>query len=283
MPPATQTVIVAGASSLVGRCLLPRLRDAGFSVIALSRQRSGLVDGIEWRRVDINQQGAIPLPADAIYIHLAPIWLLPAVLSNAACSRLARVVAFSSTSVLSKRDSANPSERELAARLAAAEQSLMSTSVDWTILRPTLIYGYGQDKNVALIARLIRRCSVFPLIGAGTGKRQPVHADDLAQAVIQLLASPASKRRIYALSGGETLSYREMVVRIFQALGKQPRIVTLPPWVFAAALGCVRMLPRLRHLHMEMAYRMNEDLCFSNQQASQDFGYAPRPFNAPLR
>lgn len=276
--------IVSGATSLVGRCLLPRLLAAGYRVLALSRNQHVAETGIKWLQLDIGAHWAdVPLPQGAVYIHLAPIWMLPALLTDPRYRQLARLVAFSSTSVLSKSHSPNPAEQALVERLQFAESALQSSSLSgWTIVRPTLIYGLNQDKNVAWIASMIARFGFFPLIGAGQGLRQPVHADDLAQAVLQILAEPATAAKVYELSGGETLSYRAMVEKIFRAQGKSARIVTIPAWLFACMLAILRLLPRLRHLQMEMAYRMNQDLCFSHARASRDFGYTPRRFDLPL-
>jgi uncharacterized protein YbjT (DUF2867 family) len=134
------------------------------------------------------------------------------------------------------------------------------------------------DRNVTLIARLIRHFGVFPLLGKGSGLRQPVHADDLAAACVAVLDNPASFDRAYDLSGGETLSYRQMVERIFAALGRPPRFLPVPMAAFQMAMSAIARLPRFRDFNAEMARRMNEDLVFDASAARRDFGYAPRPF-----
>lgn len=278
-------ILVSGASSLIGRYLLPQLLAAGHTVEAISRTTQSSQPNLRWHPLQLNAPAvaSLPLSNGTIYIHLAPLWLLPDLLPQLAAQKVARIIAFSSTSVLSKVDSDNASERATVARLAAAEQALRDSGMNnWTILRPTLIYGAGLDKNVSMIANLIRRLGVFPIIGEGRGLRQPVHAEDLACAVLGVLASPQTQQCIYAVSGGETLSYRQMVARIFVALGKPCRIITIPSPLFAAALAVARMLPRFRHLHMQMAYRMNQDLCFDHRDAQADFGFAPRKFDRPL-
>lgn len=278
-------ILVSGASSLIGRYLLPQLLGAGHTVEAISRTTQSSQPNLRWHQLQLNAQAvaSLPLSNGTIYIHLAPLWLLPELLPQLAAKKVARIIAFSSTSVLSKVDSDNASERAIVVRLAAAEQTLRDSGMNnWTILRPTLIYGAGLDKNVSMIANLIRRLGVFPIIGEGRGLRQPVHAEDLASAVLGVLASPQTQQRIYAVSGGETLSYRQMVARIFVALDKPCRIITIPSPLFAVALAIARMLPRFRHLHMQMAYRMNQDLCFDHRDAQADFGFAPRKFDRPL-
>jgi nucleoside-diphosphate-sugar epimerase len=193
-----------------------------------------------------------------------------------------RVVALSSTSIFVKGDSSNPSERDMAYRLAEGEQALRAWAeargVEWVILRPTLIYGYGRDKNVTEIIRFVRRWGFFPLLGQADGLRQPVHAEDVAAACMSALTSSAAANRTYNLSGGETLSYREMVCRVFSTVGRSPHLVTIPRWLFQLGLTALRLLPRYRHWTVEMAQRMNCDLVFDHVDAARDLGFSPRPF-----
>ncbi len=170
----------------------------------------------------------------------------------------------------------------MAESLTRAEDSVASTcarlGIAYTIFRPTLIYGVGRDRNVADIARFAKRFGVFPILGRGLGLRQPVHAADLAQACMLAMNSSATFNQIYNLSGGETLTYQEMVERVFQALGKPARIVRIPEPLFRIAIHFARQIPAYRHLKPEMASRMGRDLCFDHTAAEQDFGYSPRPF-----
>lgn len=148
----------------------------------------------------------------------------------------------------------------------------------WTVFRPTLIYGAGMDRNVRVIARLIRRFGLFPLFGAASGRRQPVHADDLATACVAALGEPKTFNATYDLAGGETLTYREMVERIFAAERRTPRFFSVPLGVFRVAMRCVACIPRFKDFNAEMARRMNEDLVFDSNDAVRDFGFAPRKF-----
>jgi len=152
--------------------------------------------------------------------------------------------------------------------------------IAYTILRPTLIYDEGQDENVSRIASLIRKLGFFPVCGAASGLRQPVHARDLAHAAIQALPAEAAFNQAYNLSGGEALTYRAMVERIFRGLGKTPLIVSLPleVWKFAlTALDWLRPNKTLKR-NVNMVARMNVDLWFDHAAATHDFGYRPGPF-----
>jgi nucleoside-diphosphate-sugar epimerase len=283
--------LLLGATSLIGRFLTPRLASAGLYAVALSRappsgderdvaqKAAGVLD---WARGDLTTPDTLPKigPADAI-ISLSPIWLLPPALPKLLMTTGARrVIAFSSTSRVTKIASPVAAERAVAERLAEGEAQTLSlcagAGVACTLLRPTLIYAEGQDQNVSRLAALIRRFGVLPLSGEGEGLRQPVHADDLASAALALIDAPATFGKTYALPGGETLSYRNMVERVFASLGRPPRILTVPPPLWR--LGLTLASPVLKGATSAMGSRMAQDLTFDASPAETDFGWAPRRF-----
>ena len=194
-----------------------------------------------------------------------------------------RIVALSSTSLFTKSDSSELDEKITAGKLSEAEYRLQvwaqNKGVDWVILRPTLIYGRGQDKNISQMITLIRRFGFFPLFGQAKGLRQPVHAEDVATACLSANERTVIVNRAYNLSGGETLTYREMVHRLFTALGRRPRAICVPLWFFCLAAALLRLFPRYRHWTMQMAERMNAALVFAHSEATRDLDFYPRKFH----
>ena len=280
----SSTIGVLGASSFVGECVIRRLRESGRQVVAFSRSaHAGNAEStVTWLQLLPSATVSSQVPPIKEWVCVAPIWVLSQHFSMIEASDARRVVALSSTSLFTKKDSPDPDEQALVCGLHAGEQALRTWAetqgVEWVILRPTLIYGYGRDKNVTEILRFVRRWAFFPLSGRADGLRQPVHAEDVAMACVSALTVPAAGNRAYNLSGGETLSYREMVGRVFVALGKDPRLVTIPRWLFRSAVTVLRLLPRYRNWTMEMAERMNCDLVFDHRDAARDLRFSPRPF-----
>ncbi|QWG14908.1 hypothetical protein KMZ29_09745 [Bradyrhizobium sediminis] len=135
--------------------------------------------------------------------------------------------------MITKQDTEVEAEREMIRKLAGAERKIAAAceqnNVGWTILRPTLIYTPGRDTNITPLSRLIRRFGFMPLVGGAPGLRQPVHAEDLAIGAIAAAASPAAVNKFYSLPGAETLTYREMIGRIFDALRLPRRTIWVPP------------------------------------------------------
>lgn len=280
-----QRVGVLGGSSPVGQMVLSRLSATGALVTAYTRgalPSDG--DRTAWKPIEQLFTSAAIGPEDAIplWISVAPIWVLLEHLENMRKRGARHIVALSSTSRYTKHTSSDPQERLGASRWADAEEQLQvwgaKQQVSWTVLRPTLIYGGGRDKNVAAMAAVIRRIGIFPLLGAARGLRQPIHADDVAAACVAALSCTAALDRAYNLSGGEILAYREMAVRVFDAVGRLPRFLPVPLWLFRVAVGLARWLPRFHHLSPAMAERMNLDLVFDNTDARHDLDWEPRPF-----
>ncbi len=159
-----------------------------------------------------------------------------------------RVVAFSTTSVLTKAGSENRQEKELIAGIRAEEQQLRTLceqrDIALTLIRPTLIYGCGMDRNISLMAKFGRRFRFIPVSSDANGLRQPVHADDLAELAVSCLLSETAIRLESAACGGSTLSYRDMMEKTAAACGKGVRILTLDGRVLAVAVRLAALLAR---------------------------------------
>lgn len=279
---------VLGATSFVGTCLLPLLTEAGWQVTAFSRHAvEQTSNGVEWRLASPESPSlTTPIPTETKgiegWVCVAPIWVLPDYFSLLDAQGARRVVVLSSTSRFTKDDSTDPKERALALRLADTEAHVRewaeSRGVEWVILRPTLIYGLGRDKNITEIARFIRRFGFFPLFGKANGLRQPIHATDVAGACLAALQTSCATNRAYNISGGEVLTYRNMVTRVFSALSRRPRLLTVPLWAFRLAVTILRRLPRYRQWSAAMAERMSRDMVFDHAEAARDLGFKPRAF-----
>lgn len=276
---------VTGATSSIGSLLLPMLHERDIGANALGRRPVACAAGDSWHTLDFaDPHMALPDAQADTLIHTAGLWLLPGWLEKFHARGVRRLIAFSSTSRFTKQASASPYELEVVNKLIAAEDHVAKEcerlGIAWTIFRPTLIYGGASgDRNVADIARLIRKFGFFPLFGTASGRRQPVHARDLAAACVQSLDAPASYNKAYNLSGGETLAYADMVRRIFETLKRHPRFVRIPILAFRAAVTLARLHPRFAHLTPDMALRMQVDLVFDHSDATRDFGYSPGKFD----
>ncbi|KRE88645.1 hypothetical protein ASG87_08680 [Frateuria sp. Soil773] len=267
------TVLVFGGSSQIGHFLLPRLRARGDDVLAVSRvQRPGQA-GLRWLVGQLPD--AVPaLPPVSAIVNFGPLQPFARWLERAAPAGAPRIVATSSMSADSKRDSQVPAERAISRQLRDGEAALAEACARlgcaWTVLRPTIIYGAGIDKSLSPIARRAMRTRLFPL-PAGSGLRQPVHADDIAQAVLAALDAPQAAGKVLALGGGERLPAGEMFARVRRSLPVATLPLPLPAWLLRAGR---RAVPRLRG----PLTRLETDLVADNAELQRLLGVAPRPF-----
>jgi nucleoside-diphosphate-sugar epimerase len=272
--------IVLGATGIVGGYILDRLVKAGQRPIALSRSRRDATADVEWIEADLAAPEALNLPPFTTLYCTAHAGLLARALPSLFSPGLQRVVAFTSTSIATKIDSEIPAERESTRLWAEAEREVIAAcerlGVGWTVLRPTIIYDEGRDANITRLSRLIEKLGFMPLAGVGSGLRQPVHAEDLAIGALAAAGSPAAINRIYATPGKDTISYREMIGRIFDGLDKPRRVVSVPPSLWRAAFALAR--PFVANANVAMGNRMAKDMIFDATPAIQDFGWNPREF-----
>lgn len=272
--------LVIGGTGLVGGYIVEHLLRVDRRPIALSRSRRS-APGVDWFLGDLEKPETLKFPAFTTLFCTADAILLANALPRLFNPSLKLVVVFSSTSVITKQDTEIEAEREMIARLADAERRIAAAceahNVGWTILRPTLIYAEGRDTNITPLSRLIRRFGFMPLVGGAPGLRQPVHAEDLAIGALAAASSRAAINKFYALPGAETLTYREMIGRIFDGLGMPRRSMPVHPLLWRAGFFLAK--PLFPGANVAMGIRMMKDMTFDSAPAVRDFGWNPRAFN----
>ena len=275
-------VILLGATGQIGIFAIPRLLAAGFEVMAVSRRSKPRwypeFGNVRWVRLDALHSGVVA-QADLL-VSAGPITVATRIVEQ--CAHLERAVIFSTSSVFSKLESHDRKEKKSMQKIVMDEARLSaaceSHGITLSLYRPTLIYGCGVDGNVSWLARWIRKFGIMPIAGQAEGLRQPVHADDLAQAAVATLASESPLALDVPLCGGTTLSFREMVEKIFVALDRPLRIVSLPGGLFTTLTYIGRLHPKLRGVRPEMIRREAADLVFDDTTPREVLGYKPRPF-----
>ncbi|HET6566140.1 MAG TPA: NAD-dependent epimerase/dehydratase family protein [Xanthomonadales bacterium] len=289
------TVLLTGGTAQVGLHLLPLLQHAGFQTVALSRSIKPVENPMPMQANENRWlhpgQFHTMMAADREGLMAAvehPRWLISAGPIGLAielldcCSSIRRMVCLSTTSVFTKAESSNQAEREQIAGILQAESRLKEVctarGIDLVILRPTLIYGCGMDQNISRVARFIKRFGFVPLAGPATGLRQPIHVADLAALMLRASQSELRGQHEFVVAGGSTLAYREMVARIFRALGKTPRMISLPAGLLVKAVSLAGRARSLEGMNSAMVQRQNQDLVFDDSATRQCFDFQPRPF-----
>ncbi len=278
-----ESIFITGAAGKTGRSLLALLaRDPELSssrITCLSRPggrcEALLPYGVRIAGGDASkgQSLAAVYGGEEIVIHLSSIFHAGAVLEG--CRGMKRLVAVSSTRIFS------PSWKR-AREIEAAERAIAESGVPFTILRPTMIYGTADDRNVSQLIRLVEKWPLLFLPGGGGSIFQPVHVEDLASCILAAMRSPASLGKTYDVPGGSAHSLREIVEMIAGGLGKRVSIVPVPLPVAEAGASLLRLAGGRWARSAEQVRRLREGRPFDYADAARDLSYSPRTFSEGL-
>ena len=249
-------VLLTGATGLLGGELLKLLLAEGHEARCLLRAGSPNASRLDAERAEIfrgdaaNEEDLLrALQGTDALLHVAGIEYAQPVVEAARRAGVGRVVVVGSTSVHSSYEfRAGPKLR--------MERVVRRSGLDWTIVRPSMIYGSERDKNLW----------------------QPVYHEDGARGVYEALVRPSAVGRSYDLPGGESLTYLDLVKTAAGALGKKPRIVRLPLEPVRLLLGAAEKLRLPLPVGSEQVLRLREDKAYPYEEARRELGYAPRPF-----
>ncbi len=121
---------------------------------------------------------------------------------------------------------------------AEAEAAVRASGLDWTIFRPSLVFGPGGPgaQFLSEIRDRLLTLPLHPMIDGGHQRLQPVAVGTVAEAFARALDAPSTIGATYDLAGPEVLTFRQMVNAVAQALGRPFRPVWVPSWLVQAML-----------------------------------------------
>jgi nucleoside-diphosphate-sugar epimerase len=283
--PQPSPIVIIGATNLIATYLMKRIEARGQTAELITRKTVAVPAGFTCTQMDLTRSRNWIAPEGAVIISLIPLWLLVQFLPR--FMGVKAIIAVGTTNLFGQPKSM--AERKIAADFERAEALIREwckrSLVRYTILRPTMVYDGHNDKNVARVAHFIRRSHFLPLAVPANGLRQPIHADDVAKAIIGAIDNPAAYDKVFTIAGGETLPYRAMAERIFAAAGLKPRFLMLPmEWLTklfhqVEAFG----LYRRESFGNTVFQRMNEDLIFDVEEGLRVLNYQPRDFRPVVK
>ncbi len=133
-------------------------------------------------------------------------------------------------------------EADVYARLREAEEEVSAQSAQATILRPTMIFGYPGDGNIASLVRVMRRLPILPMPGHGAALQQPIFYKDVARIACDAVTGGSVPSAICAVAGPRPISQKIMYQLVAHAAKAAPLIAPLPAGVIA---WCLRLTERL--------------------------------------
>jgi uncharacterized protein YbjT (DUF2867 family) len=159
-----------------------------------------------------------------------------------------------------------------------AEDQVRASERQWTVLRPSVIFG-PEDEFVNVLARLVRLTPViFPLPGGGTARFQPVAVDDVARAIAVALERPETVGGVYPLGGPAALTLRQMVERVLLAMDEERTLVSVPIAVLYPMVALAERLLPSPPVTTSLLDLLNVDNTVPGSALKDVFGITPTPF-----
>jgi uncharacterized protein YbjT (DUF2867 family) len=264
-------ILLVGGTGFLGSHVARLLADRDLTVLVRpSSDQRWLPHGLEVRLGDLEQR--LPLEGIETLVFCASMGFghVPSVVEQMERASVQRAVFVSTTAIFTHLPAASRAVR------LEAEQTVMRSQIDWTILRPTMIYGSARDRNISRLLRYLARWSVFPVCADALW--QPIFVEDLAQALVAALDTPGTATRAYNLAGAAALRFSELVRTAARAVGR--RNVLLPRVPLQVAVRAARMT---RVVTPEQVLRLAEDKAFDCSEAARDFAFSSRTFATGAR
>ena len=156
-------------------------------------------------------------------------------------------------------------------------------SIGVIYLRPTMIYGCINDRNLIVFIKMIDKLRIFPVIDRGKNLLQPVNGRDLGKAYYQILMNKEIMNGDYILSGEKPIAMIDMFKLISSILKKKTIFINVPLVLGVFMAKCLKVCTFGKVDFIEKVQRMGEDRSFSHEAAKKDFGYLPMPFAEGLK
>ncbi|MCR5591887.1 MAG: hypothetical protein K6F73_10195 [Lachnospiraceae bacterium] len=213
-------------------------------------------------------------------VHIAGIHWSRQLTTAAAGNFVRRMIAVHTTGIYSKYKEAGEEYRNID---DFVYMMCRSKNIILSILRPTMIYGTINDRNVATFIKMVDKLPVMPVVNNALYELQPVHFEDLGRAYYDVLINESiTGGHDYILSGGEEIMLRDMLIEMGAYLSKKMRFVNVP---FPIAYGGAWLLYLLSAMKIDLrekVQRLCEPRVYPHEEASRDFGYSPRTFRSAI-
>jgi len=152
-----------------------------------------------------------------------------------------------------------------------AEQTIINSGLDYTIFRPSIVYG-AEDQFINRIASMIKRAPFLPVIGDGLYRLQPVYVEELCAVMASAASEDFTSRKIYEIGGPEQLTYLEIVDIIKRVLEIKRVNIHIP-------IGLVRLVAALMEKIIKRAPITTDQIKMMRAGSTCDATVAEKAFN----
>lgn len=278
-------ILVTGATGFTGQYIIELLLNEGYNLTCFVRKSSN-IDWLKQKNVSIvygdladynsilNALNGIDVLVNIVSLGLG---FAPNIVKACEEANVRRTIFISTTSIFTKL---NPESKTI--RLQA-EEAIINSKLNYTILRPTMIYGSHKDRNMCRLVSLISKSRIIPVLGNGKFYQQPIFVKDVAKAVFLALKNPVSYNKRYNIAGYKELTYNDVIDITARALGRKVIKIHIPLSISLCLLELYEKISKRPKLKKEQALRLNEDKKFSITEIQEDLGFTPISFEEGIK
>ena len=163
------------------------------------------------------------------------------------------------------------------------EQTVQSSGLEYTIFRPSFIFG-GDGGSLPIYIRQVRWSPVVTVIGDGTRRLQPIWIDDVAAFLVKSFALPEAVNKTFELAGPDVVTWDELYDRIRRVLGKRRARVHMPYGLVRAGAAVIEKIPVDFPLSRDAVTMLEfDDNVTDIRPAVETFGIEPITLDEQLR
>jgi NADH dehydrogenase len=288
-------ILVTGATGFVGPSIVQALRAADREVRVLAREparAAGLTAmGVEVVVGDVTDPASLEAAIDGCthVVHLVAIIKgRPADFERVMTVGTQNVVAAAQSAgcerfvLMSALGTSDPPTVPYYAAKLAEEREVKASGLEYTIFRPSFIFGPGGGA-LATFMRQVKLSPVVTVIGSGKQRSQPIWRDDVAEYFARAIADPVAANRVFELGGPDTVSWDELYLAIADALGKRRTLLHIPAGLAQAGARLTERLPGAPLSSDQVTMIEGADNVVSNSDAVDTFSLPLVPLAEQLR
>ncbi len=160
-----------------------------------------------------------------------------------------------------------------------AEECVRNSPLQWTIFRPSVIFG-GESEFLATLVDLVKR-PVVPMIGGGKSRLQPVALSDVSSCMARALGMPETVGQTYELGGPEQLTFRQMAEAVSSAMNSRIKTINIPLWIVRPVVRLLQGIPDFPLTADQLAMMQEDNICDISHY-SNTFHITPRSLLSAL-
>ena len=283
------TVLVTGPTGFLGRRVVNKLIDHSYQVRCLvhspGRERMFPQDSVDVYYGDVNDPNALESAIQGVdqVIHLVAVIRRSRTATYGGVNRagVENVVAAAKAAGsvqqfvhISAVGAVNNPEFPYLQSKWQGEQAVINSGLPYTIIRPSIVFGQG-DELLNSLAALVRLFPLVPVISSGRNRLQPIWVDDLAQCISLSLSRHDLQGHVLELGGPEQLSYNQIVGAVARTMGKRRLRLHVPMWIMRISVALMQVFMTRPPINSEMLNMMRVRNVAELGMVEQTFGFTP--------